>query len=159
MKYHKFSMGVVFTIFSLLAFFSIVVTFLSFQHASSGVFGFLASYHLVIMLITISIALVYGFFIAFLLFKQVEKEQQVTGNMLELVMNFLSAEEKMVIKHLIECSGKSNQAAISRIGKMGGVKALRTVQKMQQKNIIMVTKQGKMRIVELQADLQRLLMK
>ena len=74
-------------------------------------------------------------------------------HLLEVLFRFLSSEEKLIVEYLINNGGKANQADISRLPNMGRVKAYRTLQRMEGKQIVNIEAHGKIRRVQLLEDL------
>ena len=148
-----------FAIFTILVFVTFVVTILTYKyhHTNVPVFNFAIKHHLSIMVVSIFVALAYGFFWSRFLSDKLKKSEIENKNMLDIVMKFLSREEKMVITLLVENNGKAKQSEISKLNNMGRVKALRTVQKMQEKNLVKVVPHGKQRIIELKENIFDLL--
>ena len=163
MRNHTFTTGFGFAVFTVLALIGIVMSIITFQRhetgSPDGFFYFLAVNHLWIMLMTMFIALGYGFTWARVLLKKVEVEKSTSKDILSIVLSFLSSDESVVIKHLVSNNGTSTQANIARLSNMGSVKALRTVQKMQEKNLVGIEKEGKIRRIILKENILNLLEK
>jgi len=159
---HNFKTGFGFAVFTLLAIFAIIISIVTFQARNTpttGIWNFLVIHHLWIMIITIFLSLGYGFFWAVVLLKRVEVEKSTSKDILSIVLSFLSSEESLVIKHLVANNGESTQANIARLSNMGSVKALRTVQKMQEKTLVEIVKEGKVRRIVLKENIGELLSK
>jgi len=78
--------------------------------------------------------------------------------MLDMILVFLSKEEREIINFLVEKNGTSTQADISRLPGMNRVKAHRSMQKMQEKNLLDITAHGKVRNVALKQNIMNTLM-
>ena len=159
---HNFKTGFGFAVFTLLAIFAIIISIVTFQARNTpttGIWNFLVIHHLWIMIITIFLSLGYGFFWAVVLLKRVKVEKSTSKDILSIVLSFLSSEESLVIKHLVANNGESTQANIARLSNMGSVKALRTVQKMQEKTLVEIVKEGKVRRIVLKENIGELLSK
>ena len=89
--------------------------------------------HTIIMTILIIISVAFGYFWAFFLYKELEKKNLASKNMLDVVFLFLGDSEKKILNFLVEKNGKTTQAEIARLQGMGKVKAFRSVQRMQEK--------------------------
>ncbi len=73
-----------------------------------------------------------------------------------MLLLFLGQEEKEIIEHLVAMDGMSSQADISKLPSMNRVKAHRSLQKMQEKNIVeVVPPHGKMRRIHLNENIMR----
>ena len=162
MSNHNFKTGFGFAVFTLLAIVAIIISIVTFQARNTpttGIWNFLVIHHLWIMIITIFLSLGYGFFWAVVLLKRVKVEKSTSKDILSIVLSFLSSEESLVIKHLVANNGESTQANIARLSNMGSVKALRTVQKMQEKTLVEIVKEGKVRRIVLKENIGELLSK
>jgi len=111
------------------------------------------------MVIMIILAIGYGFFLSWYLTKQIQQEETNTQSVLDVVLLFLSTEEKKVLLHLLENDGVSTQAEIARLEKYGAVKALRLVQKMTEKRLVKIVSRGKMREIRLRDEIFTVLQK
>ena len=160
MRNQTFITGFRFAVFTILALIGIVMSIITFQardtELSSGFYYFLAVNHLWIMIITMFIAVGYGFCWAIVLLKKVENEKSTSKDIFSIVLSFLSSDESAVLKHLISEEGTSTQANIARLSNMGSVKALRTVQKMQEKSLVEILKEGKVRRIILKENIHSL---
>lgn len=156
-----FKEGIRFTIFTALALFAIIISVITYQFPflanTNGFFRFLIINHLWIMIITMLVSIGYGFIVAEILTKKVETTQKHSKELVDTIMLFLGKEEKDVISHLLEHNGKSTQSKIAHVKDMGNVKALRTVQKLVDKQLVEVQKEGKMRKVLLKDNIKEML--
>ncbi|MFW5879530.1 MAG: hypothetical protein ACOCUV_01770 [bacterium] len=161
MTKNEFKDGVRFAIFTGLAIIAVIISIVTYQFshlASSNIlFKFLINNHIWIMILTMLFSIGYGFIVAQILSNKVEKTKKNSKELLETIMLFLGEEEKHVIYHLIENKGKSTQSKIAHVKNMGNVKALRTVQKLADKQLIEVNKEGKMRKVTLKDNIKEML--
>jgi len=101
----------------------------------------------------ILVSVAFGFFWSQLSYSEIKKEKKSSKEILELVMKFLSHDERRIIKFLVENKGKGNQADISKLNNMGRVKAHRTLQKLQERDLILIMPHGKVRKIELQENI------
>lgn len=149
--------SIYFALFTILVFLSIVLAILTAVYQDSSpanpVYRFAINNHITILIFSICIAIGYGFFWSTYLQQQIKKKQTDISQLINLVKQFLSPEEKIVIEHLISNNGKSTQAEIARLDNMGRVKALRTCQKLQDRNLITITAHGKMRKIKLTTNI------
>lgn len=72
---------------------------------------------------------------------------------------FLNNDEKEIINYLIQNKGTAGQADIARLPGMNRVKAFRSLQKMQEKNLIDITAHGKIREILLKENILNMLIK
>ncbi|MFT4325941.1 MAG: hypothetical protein ACMXYK_00380 [Candidatus Woesearchaeota archaeon] len=137
---------------------TILVSIVSYTHASRHeVWGFLLQNHLVIMIVNMIVLILFGFFWASHVYKQISVEKKNTKDIFDIVLQFLSSEEKLVLEHLVSNNFESTQAKIAHLEKMGAVKALRTVQKMEEKRLVTIHKEGKLRRIVLEENIRQLL--
>jgi predicted transcriptional regulator len=148
----------VFTIIAVITVFIAIITYVyrDFSNAS-GLVKFAIINHFSIMIISMFILLGYGFFWSSMLQKQIKEQKEDTKDVFSIVMSFLSKEEKTVLHHLVKEQGESTQAKIAHLDDMGAVKALRTVQKMQEKKLLQIKKEGKVRRIHLDEKIIELL--
>lgn len=119
---------------------------------------FAIRHHMSIMFTMILVSVAFGFFWSQLSYQEIRKEKRSSKEILELVMKFLSHDERKIINFLVENKGKSNQSEISKLENMGRVKAHRTLQKLQERDLIIITPHGKIRRLELQKNILHVLM-
>ena len=158
---NKFWSGFGIALFSILLLFSIFLTSIT-HHIpetleSVGLIYFFANHHVILMLLTNLLAIGFGFIWAIMLQKKVAQTQAETRDIFSVVKSFLSKEEKDALEHLVQNRGSSTQANIARLQNMGNVKALRTVQKLIQKNLVDIEANGKVRKVILKTHIAELL--
>lgn len=148
----------IFTIMVVITVFVAIFTYIFKSFASgNGLIAFAVQNHLAIMIIAMVITLAYGFFWSTTLHNQIKEQQKDTADIFSIVLDFLSPEEKLVLKHLVRNNSESTQAKIAHLDDMGAVKALRTVQKMQEKKLLSIEKEGKIRRIILKDNIQNLL--
>ncbi|MBT4539374.1 hypothetical protein HOC32_03760, partial [Candidatus Woesearchaeota archaeon] len=91
--------------------------------------------------------------------KEIKKSKKETKSLLETLFLFLSSEEKEIIDFLIKNEGKTSQAEISRLPNLNRVKAYRSLQRMQEKDIIEIIPHGKIRKIYLKNNILTMLSK
>jgi uncharacterized membrane protein len=159
LRYSKIVGLIIFTLI-----FAIVVTlsFLSYTPAhfvnQSGFLIFAVTHHIWIMAAMVIISILFGVFWSRILYRQLEKKQSVSRNVMDIVLLFLNSEERKILHFLVENKGKTTQAEIARIASMNKVKAFRSLKKMKEKNIIEIEPHGKVRFVILKEDILQLLL-
>jgi|GEM_PF-1444089 len=133
------------------------ITFLTHAHrdttAKSWFLAFAITYHTWIMAILVLLSIGFGYFWAFSLYKEIETRDKTSKNMIDVILLFLGIEEKKILKHLVSKKGTTTQADISRIEGMNKVKAHRSLQKLQDKQILIITPHGKVRNIQLKEDI------
>ena len=82
-----------------------------------------------------------------------------SGKLLKMLFLFLSDDEKNIINCLVDNKGVVGQVDISRLPNMSRVKAFRSLQKMQAKNLIDIVAHGKTRKISLRENILNMLTK
>jgi len=100
-----------------------------------------------------------GYITSTLIYRQVTKTKKESQKLLEMLFLFLNKDETEIINSLVQNNGTIKQVDISRLPGMNRVKAYRSLQKMQEKNIIDITVHGKMRKVSLKDNILNILIK
>lgn len=122
---------------------------------------FLVSYlvenNTVAIVVLIVVSIMFGFLWSNMSYVQLEKQKKDSKSIVEIVMMFLSSEEKEIMKCLVDSRGETTQAEISRLPGLNRVKAYRSIQKMQKKKLIDVTAHGKIRKIKLKGNLFNIL--
>lgn len=119
---------------------------------SIPLFSYAIHFHFVLMVIAILLSIVFGFMWARILTNELEVQTKQSQNLGDVVMQFLSAEERAILQHLSQKGGTCKQQEFAYLLKMGRVKAMRTVQKLANKRIVSVVPHGKQRVVTLLLD-------
>ena len=71
----------------------------------------------------------------------------------EVVLRFLSREERLIITRLLEEKGKVTQAELTRMQGMNKVKVHRSLAKLAEKDIVILEQYGKTNTVRLQSEI------
>ena len=100
-----------------------------------------------------------GYISSALTYKVVINTKKEYKKLLEMLFLFLSNDEKNIINCLVGNKGAAGQADISRLPDMDRVKAFRSLQKMQAKNLIDITAHGKIRKISLKDNILNMLTK
>jgi uncharacterized membrane protein len=109
--------------------------------------------HLLIMVVLVIISVSFGFMWAVISGEQLKESKNQTKNMLDVLLLFLSTEERLILNYLVDNLGNANQADISRLSDMGRVKAYRSLQRMEEKGIVSITPHGKIRKISLKENI------
>lgn len=123
----------------------------------SPMLDYLVNHHTYIMFFLIILATGFGFFWSNISIVELEKQRKGSKQILDVIMLFLNKEEKEIIKFLVKEAGESNQAEIARLPGLNNVKAYRSVQKMQEKNLVDVQAHGKLRKVMIKDNIYDIL--
>ncbi|MBI3032506.1 hypothetical protein HYY69_03455 [Candidatus Woesearchaeota archaeon] len=119
----------------------------------NNLFRFAIEHHIVILVILVVIAVAFGFLWANILYHQIEKKEEETKSILDIVVQFLHNEEKQILNYLVDNKGTTTQAEIARLPSMNRVKAFRTLQKMEEKRLIEIIPHGKIRKIMLKENI------
>ena len=111
---------------------------------------------ILIFLIVISVA--FGFGWSNISYREIKKTKMSSKSLLDTILLFLSGEEKEIVNLLVKQKGTTTQVEISRLAGMNRVKAYRSLQKMQEKNLVDITSHGKIRKVVLKASILNILL-
>ncbi len=137
-----------------------VVVFMTYNAdpASRHYSSFAVRHHVELMGALLLVAIVFGFVSSKLFYAEIQKEKQETRNILGIVLLFLNQEERAIINLLVQNKGYTNQAEVARLPNMSRVKAHRSLQKMQEKQLIELVPHGKIRKVHLKQNILEMLL-
>jgi uncharacterized membrane protein len=121
-------------------------------------FTYAIQHHVEIMAGLVIISLVFGFVSSQMFYTEIQRKKRESKSMLAVVLLFLSREEREIVNFLVESNGVTTQAEIARLPHMNRVKAHRSLQKMQEKQIIELVPHGKIRKVHLKENILQLLL-
>ncbi len=142
--------------------FLLLLTVFSYQPPNgstlSPIFDFIVSYHVEFMILLAVFGVVIGAGVFYLVAGTAEKKGLEAKAAAELLLKFLNAEDKALVKELIKNQGKVLQAEISRLPGMTRLKAHRAVAKLEQKGAVEVTTSGKLKTVWLKEELRKALL-
>lgn len=151
-----------FLVFTLLLVVTVFLTLASYflsPGERGGFLDFVSQNHLLVMVILVVVSISYGYFTAYMLYKELDKTKKTSKEFVNTILKFLEPHEKKIVNYLIECNGKSSQAELSRLEGLTKVKVHRSLKKMEGKDILKVRKRGKVRDVILNEELYELLKK
>jgi uncharacterized membrane protein len=83
-----------------------------------------------------------------------EKQRRLVKSNVDIIMKFLSSEEKELIRKLIEKGGMTTQSEVAKLQGMSRLKAHRIVKKMESRGIIRVDKHGKINMIRIVDELK-----
>jgi uncharacterized membrane protein len=137
----------------------IVLAFMTYNvDASDSSLSFAVAHHVEIMAGLVVISLIFGFVSSQMFYAEIQRKKRESKSMLAVVLLFLSREEREIVNFLVESKGVTTQAEIARLPHMNRVKAHRSLQKMQEKQIIELVPHGKIRKVHLKENILQLLL-
>lgn len=142
--------------------FIFLVTVLVFVYALSSegqkvpeFLGLFLQYHIHFMVLMGLFGLGSGVVVYNILSATIEKQQKVMKTNLEIIMKFLSRDDKEIVKLLLSKDGMTTQSEISRLPGMTRLKAHRVVRKLEDRGIIHVEKHGKINLLRLAEELMQ----
>lgn len=145
----------------IIAGFAVLVALLVFSYITVGegmnpnpISGLIISHHVEFMVATSFLGIVVGAGVYYLLKEEVAQKEIVANSSAQLVMKFLSKEEREIIGLISEKEGMTTQAEISKLPGMTRLKAHRIVEKMEKKGLVFVEKYGKVNMVRLVNELK-----
>lgn len=148
--------------FAVLAMLLVLVTVVAFMTYNADptkrdLTSFAVRHHMEIMGASVLIAVIFGFVSSKLFYAEILKEKQETRSILGIVLLFLSREERAIINLLVQNKGYTSQAEIARLPNMSRVKAHRSLQKMEEKQLIDIVPHGKIRKIHLKQNIVEML--
>lgn len=119
----------------------------------SGIALLFVEYHMYAMLLLGTLGIAVGAAVFYLMSPRVEDTQRVAKVNAEVVLRFLTADERLVVRKLIEERGKALQVEVSRLAGMNKVKAHRTLNKLAEKDVVTLERHGKTKLVRLKPEI------
>jgi flagellar motor component MotA len=101
--------------------------------------------------------IVIGAVIFFFMSSKLDNKQKEINKVTETLAQFLNRDEKTVVQKILENNGKVYQSEISRIEGIGKLKSHRILQRLSDRKVIEVEKNGKTNIVKLAKNIQEAL--
>jgi uncharacterized membrane protein len=121
--------------------------------------SFIMSHHVEFMIVSSFLGIVVGAGVYYLLKEEVAQKSAAVDTSVNLLMKFLSEDEREILVLLSEKEGMTTQAEISKLPGMTRLKAHRLVDKMEKKGLIFVEKYGKVNMIRLVDELKIALVK
>ncbi len=133
--------------------FAVIFTYAVPSGTSLGIFEFLLMHHLEFMVVMSLLGLAVGASITYLLYERIEKQEKESGITAELLMKFLTSEERKIVLFLAKSGGSAYQSEISRLENFTRLRAHRAIGRLESKGIISIDKIGKTNKVTLSRPL------
>ena len=149
---------IVIIILFLIAFSLAIMTYNPTGGFSGPYWSFAVEHHMEIMIGVFVVALAVGFLTSQFFYAEAQRKKKDSKEILHVVMLFLSTEEKEIVNFLVEKRGVTTQSEIARLPHMNRVRAHRSLQKMEEKQIIDLVPHGKIRKVHLKENMLHLLL-
>ncbi len=144
-------------IWGLLALFFLMAVFLTsvsyFYHLPDGLLGIFVRFHFEAMLGIAVGGVIVGATGVALLSKELHQTTQSLQENTQLLISFLTPEERACIQLMQEKEGKCYQHELAKLPGMTRLKAHRLVQRLQDRKLIVVHEMGKARLLELSRSL------
>ncbi|VVC01133.1 Uncharacterised protein [uncultured archaeon] len=103
----------------------------------------LSRFHFELMIVVSFLGIAVGAAMYFLMAERVEVKQREAAGNAQLLLSFLSADERAVVEFLLKSEGHTTQAQVSRLDDMTRLRAHRVVLRLVEKKIVRVEKLGK----------------
>jgi GTP-sensing pleiotropic transcriptional regulator CodY len=122
------------------------------------IFGALVTHHLEIMVLIGTFGVAVGAAVYYLMSDQIEKKGVQGKAVKEVLLRFLSRDDKAVVNELLNHKGRIYQAELAHLPNMTRLKAHRIVAKLEHMGVVEVKPMGKMRSIELKEELKGVLL-
>jgi len=113
-------------------------------------------YHIQFMVLMGAFGLFSGLVVYNILNATIEKQKKLVQANTDIIMKFLTPEDREVIRLLIAKDGMTTQSEIARLPRMSRLKAHRIVKKLEARGIVHVEKYGKINLVRMVDELRAL---
>ncbi len=84
----------------------------------------------------------------------IEKQKKAVKTNIDIIMKFLTPEDREIVNLLLEKDGRSTQSEIARLPGMTRLKAHRIVKKLEERGIVHVEKYGKINMIRVVDELR-----
>ncbi len=111
-------------------------------------------FHIHFMVVMGLFGVLSGLIVYNLMSSTIEKQKQAVRTNMDIIMKFLTAEDREVVRLLLEKEGMTTQSEIARLPGMSRLKAHRIVKKLEERGIIHVEKYGKINMVRMVEELR-----
>ncbi|MFH0885374.1 MAG: helix-turn-helix domain-containing protein [Candidatus Micrarchaeota archaeon] len=111
-------------------------------------------FHIHFMVVMGVFGVLSGLIVYSLLNATIEKQKQVVKTNMDIIMKFLSPEDREVVLLLLEKEGMTTQSEIARLPGMSRLKAHRVVKKLEDRGIVHVEKYGKINMIRVVDELK-----
>jgi uncharacterized membrane protein len=118
----------------------------------------IVKFHFELMILIAVLGVGVGAATFYLMGEQVERKSQESRKNAELLLKFLSGDEKKVVERLLKNDGKAMQYELSRLEGLTRLKAHRIVGKLERQGIVAVEKIGKVNSVRLTEEFRESLL-
>lgn len=119
----------------------------------NSIMQFFIHQHVTIMLVLVVISIGMGYSWSSVLAQQIRKEEKTMQDLLDIVNDLLSRDDRLVIRLLVENNGRISQHEIALHEKMTRVKAHRVVKSLEQRGVVHKEKIGKRVYLHLDATI------
>jgi len=121
-----------------------------------GILQPIMQYHVQFMVLMGLFGLGSGLIVYSLLNTQLEKQKQVVKTNMDIIMKFLTPEDREVLRLLLDKEGMTTQSEIARLPGMSRLKAHRIVKKLEGRGIVHVEKYGKINMIRMVDELREI---
>jgi uncharacterized membrane protein len=157
-SYRGTNKGTLFAVIILSAFLFLTFIFiysyhLSVEHHTDAVNSPLIKYHIYLMISMAGLGVAVGATVFYFMSRKVDEQQHSAQSNAQVVMRFLSGEERLVVNTILLRGGKILQSELSRQPGMNRVKAHRTLARLSSREVVELGSYGKTRIVTLKPEI------
>ena len=86
----------------------------------------------------------------------IERQKQVVRTNTDIIMKFLTSEDREIVELLLSKQGMTTQSEIARLPGMSRLKAHRVVKKLEDRGIVHVEKYGKINMIRIVDELKKM---
>jgi len=113
------------------------------QGYSIGPLEIIAQYHLEFMFLVSLLGVMVGAFIVYLLYEKIEIKEAESGITADMLLSFLSNEDRKIVEYLVKSRGSCYQSELGRLEGMTRLRAHRALFRLEHKGIVALEKVGK----------------
>ncbi len=114
-----------------------------FSPTPEGIVGVFVQFHFEAMVLIGLLGVGIGGLSFYLLSQEIKEKDQTVRNQSQLLLTFLTAQEKECVLYLVKNNGETYQSDLSKLPSMTRLKAHRIVQKLSDRKIISLSNHGK----------------
>ena len=111
-------------------------------------------FHIHFMVVMGVFGVLSGLIVYSLMNATIEKQKQTVKTNMDIIMKFLTPEDREVVRLLLEKEGMTTQSEIARLPGMSRLKAHRIVKKLEGRGIVHVEKYGKINMIRVVDELK-----
>jgi len=118
---------------------------------------FAIQHHIGIMVGLVALSIIFGFFWSSVLFSEIQKKEHISHEAKKAIFQLIGKDERIILEHLCKNKAETSQAQLTKVLPMSKVKIFRTLQKLKQKELIVIEPNKRLRTVKINPSYLRLL--